>query len=435
MAKEGFRRQLKQEVEKWQQEGLISGEFYQQIADRYEFQHLATSSQTFSTILYCVGGILIGLAIITFVAANWQYLDRIQKVILLIGWLIIINTLGFHLWQWTNNYRKLGQALLLIGGLSLGAVIALIAQIFNLSGESYGLFLIWAIGVVTMGASLRFQTLTMLGLILLGIGYGSYRFSYNPEFNLIGLAMPILSILLVALAYWLESKAVFVLVALLWINSVFEVIWQINQPLSWIIPIFILWGYNDSLKLDRFGSYLSAKTMEPIGRVLSVLIGAMALYRYSFRFSWDNEFSPETIDNWYFAELYFGLMTGIALYVLVSQLLLIRNDIKTKIYLGIMTIFALTTLLNFEAPFNIFIVNCLLGLFSIGLIRFSVEKGERRNFWFGIIILCLQIISRTFEYNTGLLVKAFTLALCGIAILSLGIWFEGYLQNLSREAN
>ncbi len=438
MAREGFRRQLKKEVEQWQQEGFISEEFYQQIADRYEFQNLTTSSQVFSTILYCLGGILIGLAVITFVAANWQALDRIQKVLLLMTWLITINTLGFHLWQRTNNYRRLGQGLLLIGGMSLGAVISLIAQTFNLSGEAYGLFLIWGIGVIIMGASLQFQTLTMLGLILLGIGYLGYTIAWRKEFNLIGLSMPVLSILLLSLSYWLESRAVFVLVVLLWIESIFELLWQINKPLCWIIPTFILWGYNDTLKLDRFGGYLSVKTMQPSARVLSLLVAATTLYQYSFGFSWiswNPEPSSKPIDYWYYEELYFGLMLGIAIYVLVSQLFLVRNDIMTKIYLGIMTIFTAFALLNFDPLLNVFIVNCLLAIFSIGLIRLGIERGERRNFWFGIILLCLQIMSRTFEYNTGLLVKAFTFALCGIAILSLGIWFERYLQNLSREVN
>jgi len=435
MARKEFRRQLKKEVEQWQQEGFISEELYQQIADRYEFQNLTTSSQVFSTILYCLGGILIGIAVITFVAANWQYLNRIQRVLLLITWLITINSLGFHLWQRTNNYRRLGQGLLLIGGISLGAVIALIAQTFNLSGEPFGLFLIWGIGVIAMGASLQFQTLTMLGLILLGIGYSGYRFNWRQEFNLIGLSMPVLSILLLSLSYWLESKAVFVLVVLLWIESIFELLSQINRPLCWIVPALILWGYNDTLKLDRLGSYLSAKTMQPIARFLSLLVGAIGLYRYSFWFVWNQEISTESIDYWYYEELYFGLMLGIAIYVLVSQLFLVRNDIMTKIYLGIMTIFTAFALLNFDPLFNVFIVNCLLAIFSIGLIRLGIEKGERRNFWFGIILLCLQIISRTFEYDAGLLLKAFTFALCGIAILSLGIWFERYLQNLSREVN
>lgn len=431
MAKEKFRRQLKQEAEKWQEEGLISVEVFQQIADRYEFQNLTTSSQVFSTILYCLGGILIGLAVITFVAANWQYLDKISKVILLFGWLIGINTLGFYLLQ---RYQRLGQSLLLLGGLSLGAVIALFSQIFNLSGGVYGLFLIWGIGVIPMGASLRFQALTMMGLILLTIGYSIYTVAYIKGFNLIAISMPYLSIGLLTLAYWLESRAVFVLVVLLWITSVAEVVWDIFRPISLVLPAIILWGYNNSLKLDRLGSYISQKAMEPVGRAISIILGAITLYSYSFRFNWGESFSLEKIDGQFFYQLYFGLIVGISFYVVVAEFLS-RNDVLGKIFLGIISIFTLLKLFNPEPLVGIFIANCLLAVLSIGLIRIGIEKALRRNFWFGIILLCLQIMSRTFEYNTGLLLKAFVLALCGIAILALGIWFESYLQNLSTEEN
>ncbi len=441
MAKEGFRRQLKQEAEQWQKEGLISADLFQQIADRYEFNTLAPNNQNFTVILYSVAGILIGLGVITFVAANWQDLDRNTKVFLLFGWLIGINTIGFHLWQRTNQFRRIGQGLLLTGGLSLGAVIALTSQIFNLSGPWYGLYLIWAVGVIVMGASLEFQTLTMLGLILLGIGYIGYiRYSdlYGKEFNLISSSMPCLSILLIGLAYWLKSRAVFVLVVFLWIISVFENIWNIKSYLAWVIPTIILWGYDETLKLDRLGSFLGERKFEPIARVISVLLGTIVLYIYSFRYS--VEIQPkESIGLG--EQLYFGLMVGISFYVLVSQFFLVSNNLNAKLFLGIIGVFTFTDLLIWkESDYGSFTVlalinNCLLAILSIGLIRIGIEQAHRRNFWLGIVFLCLQIISRTFEYNTDLLFKAFMFGLCGIGILVLGIWFERYLQNLSSEAN
>ncbi len=438
MAKEGFRRQLKQEAEQWQKEGLISADLFQQIADRYEFNTLAPNNQNFTVILYSVAGILIGLGVITFVAANWQGLDRNTKVFLLFSWLIGINTIGFHFWQRTNRFRRIGQGLLLMGGLSLGAVIALISQIFNLSGPWYGLFLIWAVGVIVMGASLEFQTLTMLGLILLGIGYIGYNSRYEEEFNLIANSVPYLSILLIGLAYWLKSRAVFVLVVLLWIISVFKNTWNIKSYLGWVIPTVILWGYDETLKLDQLGSFLGERKFEPIARVISVLFGTIVLYIYSFR-RWIGIEPNKQIGLG--EQLYFGLMVGISFYVLVSQFFLVRNNLNAKLFLGIIAVFTavFTGLLSWEETdhgfFIVLINNCLLAILSIGLIRIGIEQAHRGNFWLGIIFLCLQIMSRTFEYNPGLLLKAFMFGLCGIGVLVLGIWFERYLQNLSSEAN
>ncbi|MCS6958431.1 MAG: DUF2157 domain-containing protein [Pseudanabaenaceae cyanobacterium SKYGB_i_bin29] len=457
MAGERFRRELKQESEQWRQEGLISQEVWQRLADRYQFDQLSASGQAFSTILYAVGGILIGLAVITSVAANWQNLDRISKFILLLTWLIVSNSLGFYLWQYTQSLQRLGQGILLAAGLSLGGVIALVAQIFHLSGPLYGLFFIWSIGVLVMGGSLRFQTLTMMGLIILAIGYGSYFFNFDRELHPIGELMPIISLLLLPLAYWLESRAVFVLIILLWLFSQGQTVWYGSKPLIFILPAVILWGYDDSLKLDRLGSYLSHKPMQPVARVFSVLLLGICLYFYSFKFVWHASSFGLFVDidpsnSWVklnsLEQLYFGLLCGVALYVVVRQLL-VRNEIMTKVMFGALVGF---TTLSFIRPTTIsyydyyanysdyfiihtFITNCFLAALSLTLIRLGTEKLQRAKFWFGMILLCLQIISRFFEYDTGLSLKAFVLGLCGVAILGWGIWFERYLQQRSMEAN
>ncbi len=127
--------------------------------------------------------------------------------------------------------------------------------------------------------------------------------------------------------------------------------------------------------------------------------------------------------------------------MLVSQFFLVRNNLNAKLFLGIIAVFTavFTGLLSWEETdhgfFIVLINNCLLAILSIGLIRIGIEQAHRGNFWLGIIFLCLQIMSRTFEYNPGLLLKAFMFGLCGIGVLVLGIWFERYLQNLSSEAN
>jgi hypothetical protein len=47
-----------------------------------------------------------------------------------------------------------------------------------------------------------------------------------------------------------------------------------------------------------------------------------------------------------------------------------------------------------------------------------------------MILLTLQIVSRTFEYNTELLFKAFVFVLCGVGVILAGLWFE---RHLSRQ--
>jgi uncharacterized membrane protein len=96
MASEKFRYQLRQEAQQWQTEGIISPDVYEQLADRYQLQELDSAARDrFIIIVLGLGFILLGLGVITFVAANWQVWSRPIKVFLLLSLLIGTNWGGF----------------------------------------------------------------------------------------------------------------------------------------------------------------------------------------------------------------------------------------------------------------------------------------------------------------------------------------------------
>jgi uncharacterized membrane protein len=99
MVSEKFRHQLRQEVQQWQTEGLIDEQLYAQLAQRYQFAALDTSERNrFVMILIGLGSILLGLAAITLVAANWQVWSREVKVMLLMSLFVGVNIAGYSLW-------------------------------------------------------------------------------------------------------------------------------------------------------------------------------------------------------------------------------------------------------------------------------------------------------------------------------------------------
>jgi uncharacterized membrane protein len=95
-----FRRQLRFEADLWVQEGLIDRPTHDRIATRYQFSALDLESRnSLVTLLIGLGSVLIGLGVLTFVAANWQQLDREWRVISLISAFIAVNLVGFSLWR------------------------------------------------------------------------------------------------------------------------------------------------------------------------------------------------------------------------------------------------------------------------------------------------------------------------------------------------
>ncbi|MEK0189760.1 DUF2157 domain-containing protein, partial [Microcoleus anatoxicus] len=116
------------------------------------------SRNRFLGILISLGSILLALGVITFVAANWQVWSREARVALLLSLFVAVNAAGFYLWRIPPSRSKnsnpnipltkgrnklLGEGLLLLGSLILGANMALMAQMFHIGGSAYGLFLAW----------------------------------------------------------------------------------------------------------------------------------------------------------------------------------------------------------------------------------------------------------------------------------------------------
>ncbi|MDX2097517.1 MAG: DUF2157 domain-containing protein [Leptolyngbyaceae cyanobacterium bins.59] len=474
MLSEKFRRQLRQEIALWQEEGLIEPSLHQYLSDRYQLHTLETVARDrFVMILLAVGSVLLGLAVITFVAANWQNWPRSWKAVLLFSLLIGINGSGFYLWRkGQGNSRRqtaqhrLGHGLLLFGALTLGANMALMAQMFHIGGSGYELFLAWGLGVFIMALSLGLTSLGILSILLIGIGYlvGMSELRWTGVLNEASWSsglldhMPLATcLLLIPLAYRCRSRTLFGLSSVLLITSL-EVGLRIRAiqvdamsvgtlaALGFALPPALLWSYD-----DRIWPSITSRYFQPLARTLAVLFFGGLCYWFSFRWTW----WWRSGDAYNFRALPHSDLTqwpllwditfllGWMIFAWWWQVRQIKRSpsgpsegLTTAAMGGLIAIVALVpashTLLWEGAMIPTFLFNILLFLLASGLIRDSLEQGNRRNFWFGIVLLTLQIVSRMLEYNTDLLFKSLVFFLCGVSIIVAGLWFEHYLSRLNR---
>ncbi|WP_013322278.1 DUF2157 domain-containing protein [Gloeothece verrucosa] len=466
MVSEKFRHQLQKEAKEWFIEGLIDEEAYTRIAARYRFSELETSARNrFIMILIGLGSILLGLAVITFVAANWQVWSREIKVVLLVSLLIAVEVSGFYLWRISSErwQSRLGKGFLLLGGLIFGANLGLMSQMFHQSGSTYQLFLVWGLGVLVMAYSLRLSQMGILAIILVGLGYlsGLFRSSIWEGSSILELAitqMPLLtSLLFIPLAYWCRSRFLFGLAVILIVVSfswnLGSLLWEFftfNRLLGGVLtavasclPPALLWGYRDSL----WGFSAANALFNPIGRFFGLLFLAILFYWFSFNIWYDKPFNylSETGLNWqqwlYLLDVIgLGGLTIWAWWQLAysgegnegSQWTLESNSLAVAaiIVLTGLMIFCQITIQPLGAIGTI-IFNILLFLLAAGLIREALRTGQRKGFWGGVILFALQLLSRMIEYNTGLLLKAIVLFFCGLAVIAAGLWFERYLRSLN----
>jgi len=449
MLSDKFRRQLRQEAEQWRTEGLIDASVYEQLSVRYQFSDLEASARNrFIVILLGLGSVLLGLAIITFVAANWQVWSRGLKVTLLLSLFIGVNTAGFYLWrrpteQWQ---RRLGQGLLLLGALVLGANMALMSQMFHQSGLLYQLYLVWGLGVLAMAYSLRLTLLGILAILLIGLGYvqGQPEFVAIGEFSWLRLLvqhMPVLAALLfIPLAYWCHSRWIFRLGAIAIVYSLEANLIRLNllgssawmAAIACALPPALLWGYSDSLFRRRPPE---AELFTGVARTLAVIFLSLLFYFLSFYGLWWDTSSTQPTQN--ASLLPWSLLVDILLFgcwTLWEWLRLLRQlNLTTGIIAGMIVLSALVPFWHLSIsrlPITaVLIFNLLLFVLSVGLIREGLAQGQRRLFWGGMILLSLQIFSRMLEYNTDLLFKSLVLFLCGLGVIAAGLWFERYVKT------
>ena len=458
MASEKFRYQLRQEAQQWQQEGIIDPEIYRQLTSRYQLDELdSVSRDRFILVVLGVGFILLGLGVITFVAANWQVWSRPIKVLLLLSLFAATNCGGFYLWRSPNPGKsRLGQGLLLLSALTIGANLGLMSQMFHQTGSVSTLYLVWGISVCAMAYGLRLASLGVMAIILMAIAYslGLFRDTIWDGADLSQILQQmslIVAFIFIPLAYYCRSRWLFRLSWLFvacalgtnlihYLNAADLSGTSILIPLTLILIPALLWSYRDNLLFANFDL-----SFDTANRKLAVFYLGGFFYICSFNF-WTDNFGSGGSGKFINLDL-LPALTAPLLFILFSiwawwRLGIRRDNLPWRLdrnstYVGA----ALVWLFGFFW-FNLaiasigiaatIIFNLLLLIMAIVLISQSVKEGQRFNFWLGIILLVLQIFSRMFEYDTNLILKAIALFICGIAAIIAGLWFE---RCLSRQTS
>ncbi|MEM6521394.1 MAG: DUF2157 domain-containing protein [Cyanobacteria bacterium P01_C01_bin.70] len=480
MASDEFRRELQREAQQWRSSELISEEQFQALAEKYDFETIATAARDrFIMILLGLGSILIGIGAITFVAANWQALSQTVKAGLLFIAMIICDLGGFGLMNRvgpSDRWRRLGQALLLLGALLLGANLALMGQIVHTSGTRYELCAAWSLGVLAMAYGMRLPFLGMLALLILGMGYWSALWDMVwLQNSLLGVwtlqTMPLLlAALFIPLAYQCRSPRLFALSTAAMTSSLLILILDIGRSLPAFIdalvltlPFAALWAYDDTLwpfwwrllrQLPHRRQPLTTATaddeddierpFQPAARGL-MLFGLSVMYWVlSFQDVWLASARRSLLDTqllWRNSSLVVLTLLLFAAWTVGAWVYLgwrspraWRLDTLSATILGFLlvtaTIFFVTSVAGPLPILATMVMNVLLAVLSIGMMREGLGSGTRAPFWWGMVMLTLQILSRVLEYETGLLVKSLVFVSCGVGVIFVGLWFERYVRTL-----
>lgn len=200
----GYASRVRQDIARWAESGLIDAATAEKLTRDVEVN--ARRSLSFGSILAMLAAVLLAAAIMIFVAANWEAIPRIARVVSLFA-VIAAGYVG-GAWLKLRDHSAFAEAAWVVGAAAFGGSIALIGQMYHFSGDESGAILTWWAGTALAAVALRSNPLTIMGVIVAG-GWatmtllGSFSIWRGFDFPYAYLVM---LVVLFAVSYWTRSR-------------------------------------------------------------------------------------------------------------------------------------------------------------------------------------------------------------------------------------
>lgn len=386
-----FVSQLRQEVEAWQREGIISAEQAQAILTRnpdvspnYE---AARRRQGLVVGLSILGAVLVGLGIITFFAANWNEIPRSVKLAALVAGVLLSYGSGFFLWQ-RMGYTAVGISLVLLGCIIYGAGVHLVGQIYHVPVDHPNLTAFWFLGVLPLAYVTRSRPVVFLAIILF----------------------------LVAVGFRLPS----------WLRDVYDADAVILATVLYLSLAALIYAIGKVKGL--FDEW------EPVGgmfRAVGLVIGFGALYLLTFHDLIDEAGQIGGADYRYWTLTYAASVIAAAA-MAGLQLWRVRRGTASvvepfEIAAVVLLLTASQALVRVPVgwePLYPIVFNALFALSALGLMVSGYLQARESRVNLALGLIALFVISRYLEYSTTLFDRSLVFVGAGVILLAGGFLLE-----------
>ncbi len=142
-----YRQRLDADLGRWEAEGIVAPAAVAAI--RAALPPLAPGINS-AVVVAIVGGLLIAAAFLAFVAAHWIEIARLLRLAILFAGILVAHGLGG--WFARTGQPVLADLCAAVGSIIFGAAIALVGQMYHVSGDFAGGMLLWAIGALAAAA-------------------------------------------------------------------------------------------------------------------------------------------------------------------------------------------------------------------------------------------------------------------------------------------
>lgn len=160
----GYERRLTRDIARWQSAGWVSADGARLIlADAAK----GGSFLSLAPVLATLASVLMGFAVISFVAAHWDEMPKLLRLGVLFGGLWA--SYGLAGFFGTRGMKGFSDAAVLLAVAIFGGSIMLISQMFHIDGHPPDGILLWWIGALAAGVVLASNPALALTMALVGL--------------------------------------------------------------------------------------------------------------------------------------------------------------------------------------------------------------------------------------------------------------------------
>ncbi|MEM8971176.1 MAG: DUF2157 domain-containing protein [Pseudomonadota bacterium] len=234
-----YRARLARDLERWSEQDLISDAKGEAMMAEYDSR---VSAYSFSAIVSMLGVICLCFAAMTFVAANWETMPRLFRVVLLLA--AMWTSYGLAVFARYKQQDWLAQGGVLLGCGIFGASIMLVAQMYHMQGQASGAVLTWAVGTVVAALALRSAPALVLAIILFALWHAQVvTVDYTDFGKVVNYPFIVAWSVCAAGAWFLKSRVAahgLTITGLLWLWVTAAILSQIHDELTFATGLFML---------------------------------------------------------------------------------------------------------------------------------------------------------------------------------------------------
>lgn len=382
------RKWIIEESEQWVNEGIIRPEQRKAILSRYQEQDKLS-------LIFFLSALFIGLACLSLVAANWQVIPELVRMVIIMLFLVVFYVLG-HSFE-KNNNQYYGVFCYVIALMIFGAGIFLTGQMYHYTMNNVFAFIVWGLAAYLLYLSRPYILIYLTGLTIVSIGT-IYGLSNMHAFD-----------------WWLFALFIIAYGSVIWIEKRYLLSYLF--AIAYIIQLF-------AFTLEQLNQYYWFTVFILLLLVIGLLVKNHTISQPFQRIAFLSMFILVSFQTM-LMEVSYRLSIHYIFYILLSILFLVavflsyqRQHVFKSLQLAI---FLPVLVLGDLAQLAAYII---LYVFSVGVLLDGYHQEDERKFHMGTAIFLITTVLVYVQVAWGFINQSLFFFVGGIILFIIGFLLE-----------